>query len=268
MAGDWIKFEHATLDKPEVLRAAEMMCMDRDRVLGIFLRYWVWLDKNLSPSCPGFVPHVSRKSLDEVLDEPGFAATLEAIGWAKFDDKTWTLTVSNAERHNGATAKTRAYEQRKKKQQRENLSRFCPENVPQTPGPEKRREEKSTDTSLRSVSVARKRGNKLTTPSAEHRQIAAERGLSVQTEFEKYRDWQASTGKHHKDEVAGFRNWLRNAKAIPVGRVSSIDVLTGRAHGPGDNAKVVLTVPRDLRESDGSDVEERGPDRSAIGLAR
>jgi hypothetical protein len=51
---------------------------------------------------------VSRKSIEEALQCVGFAAVLERIGWASFDDEACTLVVINAERHNGKTAKSRA----------------------------------------------------------------------------------------------------------------------------------------------------------------
>ena len=118
MAGDWIKLEHATLDKPEVLRAAEMLGIHRREALGLFVEFWIWLDKNLSGLCPDFVRNMSRKSLDDVLHCPGFAAVLVSVGWAKFDDEHATMTIINAERHNGNPAKTRALDAKRKKEKR------------------------------------------------------------------------------------------------------------------------------------------------------
>lgn len=114
MAGDWIKVEHATLDKPEVTRAAELLGIDPDAALGLFFRYWVWLDKNLSEFCPDFVRNMSEKSLETSLHCPGFASVLVSIGWARFDQKTATLHIINAERHNGKPAKTRCLDAKRK----------------------------------------------------------------------------------------------------------------------------------------------------------
>lgn len=202
MAGDWIKVEHATIDKPEVLRAAEMLGIERRECLGLFFDFWIWLDKNLSEICPDFVRNVSRKSLDDVLHCDGFAATLESIGWAKWDDKTWTLHVVNADRHNGNTAKTRALDADRKRKQRAKsvrvLSGKCPEKV--TPRGRDR--------------VSNKQRAVLHEPTTEHRALAATLGLNCDDQFQRYTDWQSSTGKSHKDQVAGFRNWLKNAKGI------------------------------------------------------
>ena len=115
MAGDWIKFEVATLDKPEVLRMAELLNVKRDEMLGILLRYFSWLDRTTGH---GFVQNLSRKSLDDVLHVSGFSAVLESVGWAKFDDDGWSMTVPNYERHNGKPAKTRASDQKRKRDDR------------------------------------------------------------------------------------------------------------------------------------------------------
>jgi hypothetical protein len=126
MAGDWIKVEQATLDKPEVLRAAEMLNIHRREALGLFVEFWIWLDKNLSASCPDFVRNMSAKSLDEVLHTPGFSGVLKSIGWAKFDDEQSVLYVMNAERHNGNTAKSRALDAKRKKEKRREEKRYNP----------------------------------------------------------------------------------------------------------------------------------------------
>ncbi len=139
MAGDWIKLEHATLDKPEIGIAAEVLGISEAETFYLFMRYWVWLDQNLSDSCPGFVPFVSRRSLEIKFKCPGFAAVLEKIDWAKFDDRQQILTVTNWERHNGKSAKSRAVEQKKKAAQRAAASRSCPDDDGTKTGLEKRR---------------------------------------------------------------------------------------------------------------------------------
>jgi hypothetical protein len=118
VAGDWIKVEQATVDKPEVLRLAELLGKHRREALGLLVEFWCWLDKNLSASCPDFVRNMSAKSLDEVMHEPGFAAMLEVIGWAKFDEKNSVMRIINADRHNGNTAKTRGLDAKRKKEKR------------------------------------------------------------------------------------------------------------------------------------------------------
>lgn len=142
MAGDWIKVEQATLDKPEILRAADMLGVHRREALGIFIEFWIWLDKNLSGSCPDFVRNTSRKSLDELLHVHGFAAVLEHIGWATWDDERVILHVTNADRHNGNTAKTRALDAKRKRNSRRSS---VPEVSVSQPDVSGTREEKRRD---------------------------------------------------------------------------------------------------------------------------
>jgi hypothetical protein len=196
MAGDWIKVEHATVDKPEVALFSELLGVPVPHGFGLLVVFWMWCDKH---SRDGLVTQVSRMSVDTVTHTPGFAAALEAIGWGVFDDSCRTLTLPNFVRHNEAPAKSRALTRDRMKRSRDAASVT-------TASPEKRREEKST-TSLRSV-VAHPR---LGEPTDEHLQIALESGVNCQAEFEKYQDWLAASGKKHKDPVAGFRNWLRRA---------------------------------------------------------
>lgn len=257
MAGDWIKLEHTTPDKPEVYRLSRMLGVSRGDAFLLAVEWWIWLDRN---SRNGNVTLLLRQDIDDLMRCPGFAAAMESVGWLSFggaDVNNGAASVPNFDRHNGKTAKDRALT-------KDRVSRKRNDDVTLTPLPEKRREEKRLDTSLRSVS----RRATLDAPSDEHEAIAADRGLSCQTEFQKYRDWQASTGKRHKDEVAGFRNWLRNAKVD--GRAergaSNMDILTGRAHGRVKrvDSAIVLALPSDLRESGADDVEGRGPERSAL----
>lgn len=138
MANFWFKVEHATLRKPEVLLAAELLGMSRREALGLFLDYFAWLDEHLQDSRNGFVTHVSRKSLEEALQCVGFAATLERIGWATFDDEACTLYVINYSRHNGTTAKSRVLA-------KDRQSRFRNGPVTRKPLPdEKRRDDIKT----------------------------------------------------------------------------------------------------------------------------
>lgn len=45
MAGDWIKFETTTPDKPEVDRIATVLDVDPDAVVGKLIRFWIWADQ-------------------------------------------------------------------------------------------------------------------------------------------------------------------------------------------------------------------------------
>lgn len=131
MAGDWIKFEISTASKPEVLRIAELLGVDRRHAIGLLIDFWAWLDQNCSD---GSVTHMSSQSFDSVTHCPGFAAALADVGWVKINLSTGKLSVVNFDRHNGKPAKTRALSQERMKRKRYADSVTNRE-------PEKRREE-------------------------------------------------------------------------------------------------------------------------------
>lgn len=103
MAGDWLKFDKTTPDKPEVFIMAGILGIDPDAVVGKLLRVWSWFDSHTDN---GNAPVTVAALLDRLAGVTGFIdATVEA-GWVKSDGVT--LTVPNFGRHNGQTAKTRA----------------------------------------------------------------------------------------------------------------------------------------------------------------
>lgn len=201
MAGDWIKVEVATIDKPEVIRMAELLGVKRDEMVGILFRFWVWLDRSTGN---GVVTHMSRIGVDQVMQCTGFSAALESVGWCEFDESAVTLTVPNFCRHNGTPAKSRALGNERKARYDERKRNAT--GVTKTYLREEKRREEIT-TSLRSVVKSA-----INEPTAEHEALAQTLGINCKAEFQKYRDYLAASGKRHKDEAAGFRNWLRKAK--------------------------------------------------------
>lgn len=103
MAGDWIKFEIATPDKPEVWQIAESLQIDPDAVVGKLLRMWSWFDQQTENSN---APSVSKMLLDRLVGVSGFCNSVISVGWMT-DDGT-TLSLPHFDRHNGKTAKNRA----------------------------------------------------------------------------------------------------------------------------------------------------------------
>ena len=233
MAGDWIKIEHATLDKPEISIAADILGISDGDAFFLFVRYWVWVDQNLDEARSGLVPFVSRRSLDRKFNCPGFSGTLEAIGWATFDDEQQILCITNWANHNGNTAKSRALEQKKKAKQRASLSRFRPDCVPASSGPEKRREE-----NIKPIEAPSKK--RLEEPTPEHQALADSLGVACKVEFAKYRDWLAANGKRQKDEAAGFRNWIRKAAEF---RPTKPQLVEPQRHGSHVPAKLPVNEP-------------------------
>lgn len=103
MAGDWLKFEVATLDKPEVCQIADAADIDIDAVVGKLLRVWSWFDQQTEE---GNAPSVSKKLLDRSVGVTGFCEHMKSVGW--MIDEDGLISLPNFDRHNGNTAKNRA----------------------------------------------------------------------------------------------------------------------------------------------------------------
>lgn len=131
MAGDWIKFEKSTMDKPEVIEMADILGIDPDAVIGKLLRVWSWFD---SHSADGNAPVTLEALLNRITNISGFCDAMEKVGWL---EKTHGhLQVRNYDRHNGKSAKSRG----QTKNRVESL-RSCNASSVTKALPEKRREE-------------------------------------------------------------------------------------------------------------------------------
>lgn len=106
MAGDWIKFELITLDKPEVCQIADMAGIDPDAAVGKLLRVWGWFDQQTED---GNAPSVTKKLLDRMVGVSGFCDFMIAVGWMleTAGDDGSLVSLPNFGRHNGETAKKR-----------------------------------------------------------------------------------------------------------------------------------------------------------------
>jgi hypothetical protein len=137
MAGDWIKLEHATPDKPEVVQLAILLDFDdHDLAWAKCVRLWIWADQQ---SVDGNALTVTDAFIDRYTRVTGFAAALRKVGW--LEGRDGRLSIPDFARHNGQSAKTRASTQKRVKKSREKRNdRVTPEALP-----EKRREEKSNN---------------------------------------------------------------------------------------------------------------------------
>jgi hypothetical protein len=103
MAGDWIKLEAVTPDKPEIYGISERLgCSHGDAFLAC-VRLWIWADQQ---SLKGDAIAVTKAAIDRIGGLPEFTEALADVGWLK--DKNGRVTIPNFERHNGQTAKDRA----------------------------------------------------------------------------------------------------------------------------------------------------------------
>jgi hypothetical protein len=142
VAGDWIKFEKATLTKPEILVIADRLSIHRLHAVGLCLTFWSWCDEQLTSR---HASSVTESMIDSVIGVTGFASALLEIGWLRV--RNGSLEVPNLDRHISESAKNRALSGKRKQKSRHGdvtkLSRS--ERDKSVTREEKRREEVKTE---------------------------------------------------------------------------------------------------------------------------
>lgn len=103
MAGDWIQFEIATLDKPEMHRMATSLSVPVGVVGWACLRLWSYAQTHTTT---GKIVGGSKALVDSIAQLPGFADAMIAEKW--LIDKDSYLLIPRWDRLNGKGAKTRA----------------------------------------------------------------------------------------------------------------------------------------------------------------
>lgn len=145
MAGDWIKLEHATPEKPEVYRLARLLKISRGDAFLLTVEWWIWLDRN---SSYGDVTQMFADDIDALMHCPGFALGMKAVGWLDISAEHSVSSTPNFSRHNGKTAKNRALSKNRMQENRgQNVAvplRECSLSNVTNASPEKRREELKT----------------------------------------------------------------------------------------------------------------------------
>jgi hypothetical protein len=162
MAGDWLKIEHATPDKPEIVHMADILGVDQNAVVGACLRLWIWADQQTSTGC---ALSVTRKWLDRLMQVNGAADAMIDVGWLTGVDGDLTLT--NYNRHNGKPAKTRAQAAQRMKKARSQCDAPSATNVAQEAQPEKRRGEDRRGKSIKPASKQHQTGIKPASTAAD-----------------------------------------------------------------------------------------------------
>jgi len=139
MAGDWLKFEKATPDKPEVFAIASALGIDPDAVVGKLLRVWIWFDTHTTD---GNARSVTLALLDRISGVSGFAAAMQSVSWLESDSSG--VRLPQFDRHTGETAKGRALTAKRvaKHKDSANAKGNAAGVSPPLPREEKRREEK------------------------------------------------------------------------------------------------------------------------------
>ena len=107
MAGDWMKIETSTPDKPEILAIASALKMDPEVIFTKCFKLWRWAD---SHTVDGNVPSVNLVTLDALISCAGFSAELEKVGWLEEYEENGVqgIRIPRFERHMSKSAKQRA----------------------------------------------------------------------------------------------------------------------------------------------------------------
>lgn len=147
MAGDWIKMRIDLQSHPKVVRILSAMRphdvltrTDKFRAIGGLHAVWSVFDTHSEDGClVGYTP----EALDHIIGWEGFSEAMMAVGWMAWDGAE-TLTLPEFDEHNGQSAKRRAEDSKRKKNNRKS-----PQNVrkmsAEAPDKVRTREEKSRE---------------------------------------------------------------------------------------------------------------------------
>ena len=109
MSEDWIKIRKGLPTDPRLVRISSALRADRLRTLGALVSAWFVFDTHSEDgSLSGYTPEV----FDEIVGLPGLAVAMASVGWMEITPQA--LIAPRFEEHNGATAKRRAQENRRK----------------------------------------------------------------------------------------------------------------------------------------------------------
>lgn len=108
MALDWIKLDHATLTKPELMRIARSLGVPRPHVLGALMYVWSWLDEQTESDT---VAGATEDDIDQVADLPGLAQEMQKVGWLEINSDG--ARFPRITEKYGATARKRALDARR-----------------------------------------------------------------------------------------------------------------------------------------------------------
>lgn len=126
MSSDWMKMRTNLWDDPRVGRIADDAGSGEAAVIGAL--YWLWAAAD-EHSVDGMLHGMTLRQIDRKTGVPGFAASVASIGW--ITETPDGVQIVRFDEHNGATAKRRAAESRRKMSSRaaDNLRTGCGTDV-------------------------------------------------------------------------------------------------------------------------------------------
>jgi len=230
MAGDWLKIEVCTPDKPEVIGIADMLGIPPAHAFGSLFLIWRWFDQHTTE---GNALYVTKVTIDRLSGNAGFADAMVKVGWLCVSEDG-VVTLPHFDRHNGETAKQRALTAKRvsKSKAKSNAKSNAKINEKVTddalPREEKRREEKSNTTTSEItfeefLKTCQEKGEK---PIPEDDPVYAwaekvkmpDTVLIVTWQAFKRRTWKDAKGrpKKYKDWRQTFRNYCKEPDWLNV----------------------------------------------------
>lgn len=135
MAGDWIKLEINTFDKPEVMAITVAIGLDDpDYTVGKLAKMWRWFDQHTTD---GNAVGVTSALLDRYVGVTGFCSAMQSVGWLTINDDG--IALPRFDFHNGTTAKQRAQGAKRSADKRSRDKSNAPSVTDALPREEKRR---------------------------------------------------------------------------------------------------------------------------------
>lgn len=143
MAGDWIKMRIDLQTHPKVFRMVSALQADRLRIIGGLHVAWSIFDTH---SSDGVLVGYTVDAMDAVVGWPGFTQAMIDVEWAAVGGDG-SLVMPRFDEHNGASAKRRANDSERKRNDRKNSVRNLSASDADSlrTREEKRREEKRQD---------------------------------------------------------------------------------------------------------------------------
>lgn len=120
----WIKLENHIFDKTEIHEISQSLSIDPDAVVGKCARVWAWFDVNTTN---GVTKSVTKSLLDRYCGVTGFCDAMVSCGW--MIEINGMIELPNYDRHNSATAKSRALGSKRQNKYRMNASSNASSNV-------------------------------------------------------------------------------------------------------------------------------------------
>lgn len=163
MAGDWIKMRCELQSHPKIVRILSITKSDKFRVVGGLHAVWSVFDAHSKDgTLVGYTPEL----MDHVIGWDGFSGAMVSVGWLRFDD-TGTLMLPEFDEHNSKSAKRRAEDQKRKRNERNspnNVTDDCGQNADRmrTREEKRREEEKEKEKEKEKPPKLRKRSSAIT----------------------------------------------------------------------------------------------------------